>query len=99
MDIRRNTRSDSNTLIKIIKGNNKLDKGHIQYVRVDDPSNLAGLRAIVERGMEMGFYQGVNFDSMFCNHCGHHTTPKNGKIVTCGDCGSHDVTVISRVCG
>lgn len=71
----------------------------IQYVRIDDPTNLDGLKAIVERGMEMGFYQGVNFDSMFCNHCGHHTTPKHGKIVTCADCGSHDVTVISRVCG
>lgn len=73
--------------------------GHIQYVRIDDPTNLAGMKAIVERGMKDGFYQGVNFDSMFCNHCGHHTTPKGGKIVTCADCGSHDVTVISRVCG
>lgn len=73
--------------------------GHIQYVRIDDPTNLEGMKAVVERGMEMGFYQGVNFDSMFCKNCGQHTVPKNGKIMTCGNCGSHDVAVISRVCG
>ena len=76
-----------------------IEGGHIQYVRIDDPTNLEGMKAVVERGMEMGFYQGVNFDSMFCKDCGQHTVPKNGKIMTCGNCGSHDVAVISRVCG
>ena len=71
----------------------------IQYTRIDDPSNIKGMRAIVERGMELGFYQGVNFDAMVCNDCGHHTAAKNGAIFSCPDCGSHNVTTISRVCG
>lgn len=76
-----------------------IEGGHIQYTRIDDPSNIKGMRAIVERGMELGFYQGVNFDAMVCNDCGHHTAAKNGAIFSCPDCGSHNVTTISRVCG
>lgn len=73
--------------------------GHIQYVRIDTPDNIEGMKAIVQRGMEMGFYQGVNFDSMFCKHCGKHSVAKAGQIMTCPSCKSHDVITISRVCG
>ena len=72
---------------------------HIQYVRIDDPTNLEGIRAVVERGMELGFYQGVNFNAMFCNECGEAGVGQGGNIVTCPHCGSHNVTTISRVCG
>ena len=70
--------------------------GHIQYVRLQNPENLEALKAIVERGLEKGFYQGVNFDSAYCNDCGEHSS---NVMFTCPHCGSTNLTVISRVCG
>ena len=70
--------------------------GHIQYVRIDNPENLEALEAIITRGMNLGFYQGVNFDASHCNDCGADYA--NGGI-TCPHCGSNNVTTISRVCG
>lgn len=70
--------------------------GHIQYVRISNPDNLEGLRDIIERGLDKGFYQGVNFDSCNCNKCGAHG--KDWKD-NCPNCGSDDINVISRVCG
>lgn len=74
----------------------KVAGGHIQYVRLDNPENLEATKAIIERGMSLGFYQGVNFDSCHCNDCGTSFT-NGGK--TCPSCGSHNITIISRVCG
>lgn len=74
----------------------KVAGGHIQYVRLDNPENLEATKAIIERGMSLGFYQGVNFDSCHCNDCGISFT-NGGK--TCPSCGSHNITTISRVCG
>ena len=74
----------------------KVAGGHIQYVRLDNPENLEATKAIIERGMSLGFYQGVNFDSCHCNDCGTFFT-NGGK--TCPNCGSHNITTISRVCG
>lgn len=74
----------------------KVAGGHIQYVRLDNPENLEATKAIIERGMSLGFYQGVNFDSCHCNDCGTSFT-NGGK--TCPNCGSHNITTISRVCG
>ncbi len=70
--------------------------GHIQYVRLDNPENFDAVKAVIERGMEMGFYQGVNFDSAYCNECGQHST---NVLFQCPHCGSRDISVISRVCG
>lgn len=70
--------------------------GHIQYVRLDNPENLQANIAIIKRGMDKGFYQGVNFDSAYCNDCGKHSTNVMWK---CPHCGSSNLTVISRVCG
>lgn len=70
--------------------------GHIQYVRLDSPQNLDAVRAVIVRGMEKGFYQGVNFDSAYCGDCGTHST---NVLFTCPHCGSHNLSVISRVCG
>ena len=74
----------------------KVAGGHIQYVHLDNPENLEATKAIIERGMSLGFYQGVNFDSCHCNDCGTSFT-NGGK--TCPSCGSHNITTISRVCG
>ena len=70
--------------------------GHIQYVRVDNPSNVNAVKALIQRGMSMGFYQGVNFDAAYCEDCGKHSTNVGN---TCPHCGSHNLSVISRVCG
>ena len=74
----------------------EINGGHIQYVRVDNPENLKALQAMIERGMSMGFYQSVNFDAAYCEDCGKHST-NVGSI--CPHCGSHNLSVISRVCG
>ena len=74
----------------------KVAGGHIQYVRIDNPENLVALKTIIERGMEMGFYQGVNFDSTKCNECGQ--TSYNSSL-KCLHCGSTNINTISRVCG
>lgn len=70
--------------------------GHIQYVRLDNPENFDAVKAVVERGMELGFYQGVNFDSAYCNECGRHST---NVLFECPHCHSRNISVISRVCG
>ena len=70
--------------------------GHIQYVRIDNPSNVEGIKALIKRGMEDGFYQGVNFDAAYCNDCGRHST---NVLNSCPYCGSKNISVISRVCG
>lgn len=70
--------------------------GHIQYVRVTNPENLQALKALVLRGMEKGYYQGINFDSVYCEDCHKHSTNAMNK---CPHCGSSKLSVISRVCG
>lgn len=74
----------------------KVAGGHIQYVRIDNPENLVALKTIIKRGMEMGFYQGVNFERMKCNKCGEESYNTGLK---CPHCGSTDTNVIDRVCG
>ena len=74
----------------------KCNGGHIQYVRVDNPSNVVAVRNLIKRGMSMGFYQGVNFDAAYCEDCSKHSTNVGN---TCPHCGSHNLSVISRVCG
>ena len=74
----------------------KCNGGHIQYVRVDNPDNVVAVRNLIHRGMSKGFYQGVNFDAAFCEDCGKHSTNVGN---TCPHCGSHNLSVISRVCG
>ena len=73
-----------------------IEGGHIQYVRLSDPSNITAVRSVVIRGMDKGFYQGVNFESVYCNSCGAHST-NAGNI--CPVCGSTNITTIDRVCG
>lgn len=70
--------------------------GHIGYARITNTSNLDGLKAIVERGLELGFYQGVNFNNCYCNDCGH-TGSEFGE--TCPKCGSSNIDEQNRVCG
>lgn len=70
--------------------------GHIVYNRVTNPENLQALKALILRGMDKGFYQGINFDSVYCEDCHKHSTNAMNK---CPHCGSHNLSIISRVCG
>lgn len=70
--------------------------GHICYLRISNPDNLEGLKALILRGVKMGFYQGVNFPSCVCNHCGNKGHEFGG---ICPKCGSDDLNVIDRICG
>lgn len=70
--------------------------GHIQYIRLPNKNNAKAIKAMVERGMGKGFYQGINFDLAICENCGHRP---DGDVENCPECGSHDISVINRVCG
>lgn len=74
-----------------------IEGGHIQYVRLENPENLEATKAIIERGMQKGFYQGVNFNALYCSDCGHSS--QGSAYLKCPECGSPNVTCISRVCG
>ncbi|MGL5751376.1 MAG: anaerobic ribonucleoside-triphosphate reductase, partial [Paraclostridium sp.] len=70
--------------------------GHIGYVRISNPSNTQALKSTVLRGLNMGYYQGVNFNACTCNNCGNQG---NDFGDTCPKCGSYDVNEINRTCG
>lgn len=70
--------------------------GRIQYVRIDNPENITAVKAVLIRGLRKGFYQGINFDQVFCNDCGKESTNSLNK---CPHCGSTNINVISRVTG
>lgn len=70
--------------------------GRIQYVRIDRPDNIQAVKAAVVRGLKKGFYQGINFDQVFCNDCGKESQNAMNK---CPHCGSTNLNVISRVTG
>lgn len=74
----------------------KCNGGHIQYVRLDNPRNINALKAIINKGMSQGFYQGVNFDAAYCEDCCTHST---NVLFKCPHCGSGNISVVSRVCG
>jgi ribonucleoside-triphosphate reductase len=78
------------------KNFHKANGGHITYGRLSNPENLVALKAIVDRGMELGLYYEVNFEAGYCDDCHKHFT--NNKF-SCPHCGSDNVSVISRLCG
>lgn len=70
--------------------------GKIQYCRVENPKNLGAIKAIIERGMSKGFYQGINHNVVVCDDCGHRPSK---SVDICPLCGSGKITEISRTCG
>jgi ribonucleoside-triphosphate reductase len=74
----------------------KLEGGHIQYTRFNNPSNTEAIKNTILRGMSKGFYSGVNFDLVICENCGHRP---DGDVEVCTVCGSHSILAMSRVCG
>lgn len=70
--------------------------GHIGYVRITNPDNTTGLKNTIRRGIDMGFYQGVNFNACFCSDCGNTGNDFGEK---CPKCGSKNIDEINRTCG
>lgn len=75
---------------------NKSMGGHIGYVRISNPGNFEGLKNIIRRGIDLGYYQGVNFNACVCEDCGY-TGNDWGDV--CPNCGSSHIQEINRVCG
>ena len=69
--------------------------GRIQYVRYNLSYNTEAILTLVERAMDMGFYEGVNLSLAYCNSCGHEEL----EMDVCPKCGSHDLTKIDRMNG
>ena len=75
---------------------NLFNGGKIQYVRYPLDYNKEAIRSLVGRAMDIGFYEGVNLDLCYCNHCGHSAVEMNG---TCPKCGSTQITQVDRMNG
>ena len=52
-------------------------------------------RTLVNRAMELGFYEGVNLSLAYCDDCGHEEL----EMDTCPKCGSTNLTKIDRMNG
>jgi ribonucleoside-triphosphate reductase len=69
--------------------------GNIQYCRYPIDYNTEAIKTLVRRAMDMGFYEGVNLQLDYCEHCGHQFIDND----VCPKCGSEDITRIERMNG
>lgn len=74
----------------------KVPGGHIVYNRVIGRHNLQGIKQTCLRGMDLGLYQGFNYELAMCDDCG---ADDENDFAVCPKCGSHHVTTIGRLCG
>lgn len=74
---------------------NLLNGGKIQYVKVPIDYNVKAVKDLVRRGMEKGFYQGINLSLSYCEDCGYEQL----EMDVCPKCGSSMITKINRMNG
>lgn len=72
-----------------------LNGGKIQYVKYPISYNSEAVKTLVERAMDMGFYEGVNLSLSYCDDCGHEEL----NMDVCPKCGSKNLTKIDRMNG
>ncbi|MBO5884717.1 MAG: anaerobic ribonucleoside-triphosphate reductase, partial [Clostridia bacterium] len=72
-----------------------LNGGKIQYVRYPIDYNKKAFITLVERAMDLGFYEGVNLSLSYCDNCGHQQL----EMDECPKCGSKNLTKIDRMNG
>ena len=72
--------------------------GRIQYGRIGNPNNKKAVKNFINRGLQLGFYQGVNFNDCTCEDCGNYFF-HNDDIAVCTECGSMNVTEVVRLNG
>lgn len=69
--------------------------GKIQYVKYPINYNIGAMKALVQRAMDMGLYEGVNLSLAYCDDCGHQELDMD----VCPKCGSKNLTKIDRMNG
>ena len=72
-----------------------MNGGKIQYVKYPIAYNKEAIRTLIERAMDMGFYEGVNLSLSYCDDCGHQEL----SMDICPKCGSKNLTKIDRMNG
>ena len=72
-----------------------LNGGKIQYVKYPIDYNKVAFETLVNRAMELGFYEGVNLSLAYCDDCGHEEL----EMDVCPKCGSTNLTKIDRMNG
>lgn len=74
---------------------NLMNGGKIQYVKYPISYNKDAIITLIERAMDMGFYEGVNLSLSYCDDCGHQELDMD----VCPKCGSTNLTKIDRMNG
>lgn len=74
---------------------NYFNGGKIQYCKYSVAYNLEAIKTLVRRGMELGFYEGVNLALSYCEECGYEEL----NMDVCPKCGSKLITKIDRMNG
>ncbi len=72
-----------------------MNGGKIQYVKYPIDYNVAAVKTLIRRAMDMGFYEGVNLSLAYCDDCGHQEL----EMDVCPKCGSKNLTKIDRMNG
>lgn len=75
---------------------NLFNGGKIQYCRYPINYNTKAMKILVRRGMNKGFYEGVNEQLSYCDDCGHEELEMTEK---CSWCGSENLTIEDRMNG
>lgn len=74
---------------------NLCNGGKIQYVKYPINYNREAIKTLVNRAMELGYYEGVNLSLAYCDDCGHQEL----EMDICPKCGSKNLTKIDRMNG
>ena len=75
---------------------NLFNGGKIQYCRYPINYNTEAMKILVRRGMDKGFYEGVNEQLSYCDDCGHEELNMTEE---CTCCGSENLTIEDRMNG
>lgn len=72
-----------------------LNGGKIQYCKYPLKYNKEAVRTLINRAMDLGYYEGVNLDLSYCDDCGFQGFESDD----CPKCGSHNIVKINRMNG
>lgn len=70
--------------------------GKIQYCKYPINYNTKAMKVLIRRGMDKGFYEGVNEQLSYCDDCGYEELNMTEE---CPKCGSGNLTIEDRMNG